>query len=327
MIRTMNLVGRTSTDWTEHPHSVWVDAEAPTPDELALLRRVFAFNPLALEDALTEGQWSRFEAYREHVFLVFRTLDDPAACTDATERVSIFWYPATDTLVTIRLRHVHYLDRTWNEFQPLSHGSEERLIYTLLARGADTFFEFTDALEERTDALEERMLQSGEAGNFAREVFAYKHLLLSVRRLVSGARESVSAFARHSLIVTNSPRQLEGELALRFDPGAQEIASYFRDVVDSLARVYDSLDSAREVLSSILDVHLTVQQGRVNEVMRTLTTVSTVFLPLTFLAGVWGMNFQHMPELAWRYGYLMAWASFLLVAVGLAVYFKRRGWW
>ncbi|WP_278913932.1 CorA family divalent cation transporter [Deinococcus wulumuqiensis] len=87
------------------------------------------------------------------------------------------------------------------------------------------------------------------------------------------------------------------------------------------------LDGLRDSLSSLLDLHLALQSQRMNEVMRTLTAVSVVFLPLTFLAGVWGMNFEHMPELASPYGYALAWGSFLLVGGLLAYTFKRRGWW
>lgn len=102
---------------------------------------------------------------------------------------------------------------------------------------------------------------------------------------------------------------------------------FTRDVVDHLARVYEGLDSERDALSTLLDVHLTVQSNRMNEVMKTLTTVSTIFLPLTFLAGVWGMNFKFMPELEQPWGYLMAWGAFALVGLLLALVFKRRGWW
>lgn len=327
MLRVMPLLGQPVADWHRNPRSLWIDVERPTEAELADLQRVLRFNPLALEDALTKGQWSRFEVYAEHVFLVFRTLDEPVACTDDTERVSLFWYPETDTLVTLRLRPVAYLEHTWAELEPLSHGIEERVIHTLLARGSGTFFEFTDALAERIDALEERMFSSNGSASLAKEVFAYKHLISTVRRLASNARESVAAFSRHALVVTNTGSGVLDEGVVRVNPDAQEVATYFRDVADTLARVYETLDSAREVLSNILDVNVSLQQGRSNEVMKTLTTVSTVFLPLTFLAGLWGMNFEFEPEFGWRYGYAFAWASFLLVGGGLAWFFKRRGWW
>lgn len=127
MIRSLSLLAHKEVDWRQDQRSLWIDVEKPTQAELQDLQRVLKFNKLALEDALTHGQWSRFEAYPEHVFLVFRTLDEPAKCGDETERVSIFWYPQTDTLVTMRLHTVAYLDRTWREFEPLSYGSEELL--------------------------------------------------------------------------------------------------------------------------------------------------------------------------------------------------------
>ena len=144
---------------------------------------------------------------------------------------------------------------------------------------------------------------------FAARVFELKHTMIAARRLASSARENVAQFSRHATAL--SP----------------EGAIYLRDVSDHLTRIYDGIDSARDVLSSLLDVHLTVQSNRMNEVMKTLTTVSTIFLPLTFLAGVWGMNYEFMPELHWKYGYLFAWGSFIFAALAFAVYFKWRKWW
>jgi len=323
----MSLLDSEAVTWQARQPSMWVDVQDPTPDEVAALRSAFSLNDLALEDALTHGQWSRFEAYPEHVFLVFRTLGEPTTDTDDTERVSIFWYPATDTLLTVRLGAVDYLERVWLDFQGLRHGSEERLIYTLLAQGTETFFRFADFVEARTDELEEAMLLGDTPPDLTRRVFEYRHQIMDVRRLVNNARVSVAAFSRHARIVTAGYGHGLDVEHVRLDPQAQEVALYFRDVVDSLDRVYDTLDSAREVLSSVMDASLTVQGNRMNEVMKTLTVVSAVFLPLTFLAGVWGMNFEFMPELRWRYGYAMAWVSFGLVATGLAWLFKRRGWW
>jgi magnesium transporter len=312
-IRVKALKACANEVWTGQNQNVWVDVESPSPEQLRELERAFKFNRLALEDALERGHWARFEVYPEHVFLIFRTLAEPEDVTDRTERVSFFWYPELQSLITFRNEPVTYLENVWHEMDSRKDRSPVDIMYALLQRGADTFFTFVDELESRTDELEERVfvgkLIPGSAASFASEVFELKHTMISARRLVSGARETVAQFARHATML--SP----------------EGAILFRDVTDHLARVYDGLDSARDVLTSLLDVHLSVQSNRMNEVMKTLTIVSTVFLPLTFLAGVWGMNFRVIPELSWPLGYAFAWAMFALVGVGFAWYFKRRGWW
>lgn len=187
------------------------------------------------------------------------------------------------------------------------------MLYTLLQRGTDTFFTFLDELEDRTDALERRAFEDHGGGRrespLYQEVFTLRRTMIAARRHASSARENVAQLSRHA-------SELSPEGAL-----------YLRDVADHLARVYDGLDTARDVLTGLLEVYLNIENQRLNEVMRTLTTVSTVFLPLTFLAGVWGMNFQYEPEFAWRYGYLFAWATFVTIGGSLLVFFKRKGWW
>ena len=101
---------------------------------------------------------------------------------------------------------------------------------------------------------------------------------------------------------------------------------FFRDVHDHAVRISDLVDDARDMLGSVLEAHLSMVSNRLNEVMKVLTMIATVFLPVSFIAGVYGMNFEHMPELHWRYGYLMAWLAMLLTAGGLVMWFRRRGW-
>jgi magnesium transporter len=289
---------------------LWVDVENPTPEDIAKLKKYFAINSLALEDALERGHWSRFESYPEHAFLIFRTLAEPEDATDRSERVSLLYYPQLKTMLTLRNEPVTYVEGVWHELNRKEGCSVTAAIYALLMQGTDTFFDFLDAFEEQTDLLEEEVfaprMSGREAQEFTSSVFALKHTLIAARRLASGARESVTQFSR-------------------FLPA--EAQMFTRDVVDHLARVYEGLDSERDALSTLLDVHLTVQSNRMNEVMKTLTTVSTIFLPLTFLAGVWGMNFKFMPELEQPWGYVMAWGAFALVGLLLALIFKRRGWW
>ena len=310
-IRVRHLDTGAEEAWAGQKHHVWVDVETPTTADLEALKSAFAFHPLALEDALEIGHWARFEAYREHVFLIFRTLSEPEDVNDRTERVSFFYYPEHESIITLRNEPVTYLERIWMECRERRHALG--VVYALLTAGTETFFDFVDALEARTDELEEQVfdpkLSARGAREFSADVFALKHTMLSARRLLSSAREGVAQFSRH------------------LAAGAPEASMYLRDVGDHLARVYDGLDSERDVLSGLLDVHLTVQSNRMNEVMKTLTTVSTIFLPLTFFAGVWGMNFHQMPELAQPWGYPMAWGVFLTLGLGLAAYFRKRGWW
>jgi magnesium transporter len=295
----------------ERKNRVWIDVETPNPEEVTKLQAMFQLNPLALEDALEKGHWSKFEAYSQHLFLIFRTLAEPEDVTDRTERISIFWFPELETLLTIRNEPVTYLEAVWNEFHSRQNLRVADILYALLDRGTDTFFTFLDELENQTDQLEERVFtpRRPNSQGFFTQVFELKHTMIHARRLVSGAREAIAQFSRH---------------VTALEPNT---AMYLRDVSDHLTRSYDGLDSSRDVLSSLLDVHLSVQSNRMNEVMKTLTTMSSIFLPLTFLAGVWGMNYKIMPELQEPWGYAFAWAMFVLSGIGFAAYFKWRKWW
>lgn len=325
-IRVKNLQACESEVWRGQAEHVWIDVESPSREQVQELGRHFAFNKLALEDALEEEHWSRFERYPEHLFLIFVTLAEPEAVTERTEEIDIFWFPEQHALVTFRNEPVTYLEAVWAEMDSFSGRTPMDILYALLQRGTDTFFTFLDELEDRTEEMERRLFDgpassppaddsAGDTTSSApgqplfQEIFALRRTLIATRKRVSSARENVAQFARHA--AEPSP---EGAL-------------YLRDVEDHLTRVYSSLEAAREVLGGLLEVYLSVENQRLNAVIRTLTTVSTIFLPLTFLAGVWGMNFEHEPEFGWRYGYLFAWTCFIAVGGLLLWYFKRKRWW
>ena len=320
-VRVKDLTCCDDEAWRGQTHNVWVDVESLTAEQVEDLKRHFAFNKLALEDALETDHWSRFERYPEHLFLIFRTLAEPEDLTDRTEEIDLFWFPEQNALVTFRHEPVTYLEAVWRETNSFSGRSPVDVLYALLQRGTDTFFTFLDELGDRTDELEQGLFerpQDAPAGAplgdvrsapLYRDIFALRRTLISTRKRVSSARENVSQFARHAA------------------EASPEAGLYLRDVADHLARVYGGLDAGREVLSGLLEVYLNVENQHLNEVIRTLTTVSTIFLPLTFLAGVWGMNFEYEPEFGWRYGYAFAWALFLTVGGLLLWYFKRKRWW
>ncbi|MFC4424678.1 magnesium transporter CorA family protein [Deinococcus navajonensis] len=306
MIRARLLATGQDLEWQKQSSGVWVDAQAVTHEELTSLRAVFPLNRLALEDALEVGHWSRAEQYPEHAFITLRSFARPEAADEFTERLSIFVFE--DAVLTFSTRGTHALARVWamvNGREALN--SPQEVTYELLDQTADSFFAVVDTLEEQVDALEEQVFRNVRT-NPVPEVFELKHQLTQARRLAAEARDATALLSRHA---AGTP----GDLVR------------YRDAQDSFLRASTRFEGLREVLTSLLDLHLSLQSQRMNEVMRTLTAVSVVFLPLTFLAGVWGMNFKFMPELHSPYGYGFAWLSFLLVGGLLAAYFKRRGWW
>ena len=307
------------------PQGLWVDVQAAEPGEMARIQSLFPLHPLALEDAREEGHWSRFETYPAHDFLTYRTLARAQDCDEFTERISLFVFPGSTALsetapgqaapppglpgsiLTYSRHGTIYLDTVWGLVGRDSVNTPAEVAYELIDHGADTFAVYADALEERIEAVQEKIFQD-ERLNVTGAVFGFKHNLARVRHLASEAREAVLLLVRHG--------HAEGSAQIRY-----------RDALGNLDRAVSRLDAQREALTNLLDTALGFQSQRMNEVIRTLTVVSTIFLPLTFLAGVWGMNFKAMPELQWHYGYALAWGSFLLTAALMAAYFKRRGWW
>lgn len=304
MIRARTFTGE-ALDWTGQTQGVWVDVQGVTEEDLTRLRAAFSLNRLAVDDVLEHGHWSRAEAYPEHGFITLRSFARPTEVDEFTERVSLFLFP--QAILTFSQCGTRALEAVWKLVGRESVNSVPEVAYELLDHTADTFFVLAGGLETRVDELEERIFTNPRLNPVA-EVFDFKHVIAQARRLSTDAREAVSTLARHS----------EGDPA--------DLVR-FRDVQDSFARAASRFDTLRDHLTSLLDLHLNLQSQRMNEVMRTLTAVSVIFLPLTFLAGVWGMNFEHMPELPWRYGYALAWSSFLVVGGLLAYSFKRRGWW
>ncbi|PTA67604.1 magnesium transporter CorA family protein [Deinococcus arcticus] len=304
MIQARQLSTGEPLAWAGETQDVWVDVQGVTPEEVARLRAAFPINRLALEDVLERGHWSRAEVYPEHAFITVRSYARPEEGDEFTERLSILIFG--QAVVTMSTAGTQALAAVWPLVGRESVNTPQEVAYELLDHTAETFFTVADALEGRADVLEERIFQGQR--NPVEEVFAMKHLITQARRLTSEAREATALLGRHA---GGTP----GDLVR------------YRDVQDSFSRASGQLDSLRDLLTSLLDLHLGLQGQRMNEVMRTLTAVSVIFLPLTFLAGVWGMNFEYMPELKSPYGYLLAWSSFLLIGGVLAAFFKRRGWW
>ena len=289
---------------------LWVDVVDPTRDELELLREEFAFHPLALEDVAKEGQRPKIEYYDETVFLVFYRLGRDAEGDIRSDQVGIF--VGENYLVTVHRDVLPELadvcDRWALNVRHIDGDRVGLLLYAVLDLIVDGYMPLLDDISDEIDAVEDRIFVSFDV-RVQQRVFELKKNLLAVRRVSSPERDVVNEL-------------------MRLDDGsmAPTTRRYLGDVHDHLLRVVDATDLYRELLASALDSYLSVTSNRLNQVMRRLTASSIILMGMTLVAGVYGMNFVHMPELDWRLGYPMALALMATVGVSLAVAMKRNDW-
>ena len=304
--------GLAAAGWTpDDPDSIWVDLEAPTEDELAILADPFRFHPLAIEDCLTPEHQPKVEDFGGVLFLIFRGIDtNPPVAGFQTLKLAAFL--GSNFLVTYHRRPMRSISLVRERYdQESGRGLFRRvdhLLYEILDHLIEHYFPILESLEEEIDAIEDELLGDCSPATLDR-VLSTKRRVQEIKRTLAPHREVFTRIGRDA-----------------FPMIAQETIVFYRDLYDSTVRLAEAADSYRDLLTNLFDAYLSVVSQRINEVMKVLTVIATILLPLTFIVGVYGMNFDHMPELHWRYGYFVVWAVMLAVAAGLLWGFRRRGW-
>jgi magnesium transporter len=286
---------------------VWVDVVEPSDDDLDCVALQFSLHPLALEDVRERHQRPKLEKYETHAFVVASTAD--------LQEVDFFLGP--NWLVTVR--------ESEDGSQPWPIGKAQArfartkpnpptsgfLLYVLLDDLVDGYYDHVEAAEDRLEDLEERIFQDNQADELAvqRELFEARRRLLVFRRAVVPLREVVSSLLR-------------GEVEWLDD----YTITHLQDVYDHVLRAVDQLDSWRELMGNAVDAHLAMISNRQNRVMKKMTSWGAILFASTLVAGIYGMNFEYMPELQWRFGYPLV--LLIIVATCVLLYrgFKRNGW-
>ena len=293
--------------------SVWIDMQAPSNEEYHLiLQRTFHFHPLAIEDAINDVHLPKLDDYGSYVYLVFHTVGLGEEPMDIdTEEVDVFLGP--NYLVTIHDQPRRSIDRAWETGYHGSNGlarGPAMLLYELLDSQIDSYIPIIDAFEDQLERLGDEIFRSGENERvLLNRLLTAKSSSLRLQRILTPQRELLSRLAANEYRAIPAPTRI-----------------YFRDVYDHLARLANLAESTRDLAGSTIETHLALVNNRMNEVMKVLTIISTIFIPLSFIAGIYGMNFEFMPELHWRWGYLMVWLVFLTVAGAMVLFFRRRKW-
>jgi magnesium transporter len=291
---------------------MWVDLEAQTPELDALLTESFDIHPLTLEDIWSDRAGPKAEAFPTYLYVCAHTLRrEPSSELVVCEvdlvlgGTFLLTYDRTGSTTALVHAEIARSPRLLLRGPPwIAHAVLDHLV--------DAYLPVIDAFDDDIETLENDVLAKAgtpEGTPVLARILALKRSLQSLRRVAVHQRELLLRLSR-------------GE----FDAFPPEALPYLRDVHDHFVRVGDLADSYRDLVTSALDAYLSVQSNRMNEVMKTLTLISTVMLPLTFIAGVYGMNFDHMPELKWPFGYPFALALMAAVAASAVLWFRHRRW-
>jgi magnesium transporter len=290
---------------------LWVDGFQPLPDEIELLREEFSLHPLAIEDAVIRHERPKVEQFDDFILIIFYALQfEPGDQSLAWHQISIFaGHGYVLTLHNAGLPELDVICDRWTTNHPhLKSHLPAILVYAILDALVDGYMPIIDHVSERIDDLEDAVFERFDTETLQR-IFHLKRDLLNMRKILTPERDVLNLLMRRDTPVYN-----------------EDAARYFQDIYDHLLRVLDSVDTFRDLLSSALESYLSVQSNRMNQVMKTLTASSIILMTMSLVAGIYGMNFVHMPELQWHYGYFMALGLMAALAMVLSYWLKRRDW-
>jgi magnesium transporter len=287
----------------------WLDLDRPDRDDFEILRDVFGFHPLAVEDSEHFDQRAKLDDYDDFVFIVVY-----GASPDDDRLVEVHCFYSERFLLTVHHDDTPAFAEIRRRYQRRDEAIDRPslLLYRIVDGLVDSFFPILGDFDNRIDELEDAIFKKADDAQL-QEIFRMKRLLVGMRKAVSPQRDTFASLMGRI-----------GEL-----PGlAEEDERYFRDVYDHLIRISDMIDSYRDLLTSAMDVYLSTVSNRLNAVMKQLAVIATIFLPLSWLTGFFGQNF------GWLTGHIGHWEAFVGIGVGtevvalgiLLVFFKRRGW-
>jgi magnesium transporter len=294
------------------PTVSWINIDGLHDIELLeKLGRGFELHPLILEDILSTGQRPKFEDYEKYIFIVLKMLSfsEETQSVEA-EQVSLILGPNYVISFQERIGDVfeHVRDRIRNAKGRIRKMGADYLAYTLLDATVDNYFVILERLGEKIESMEEEVV-SDPTEKTIRQIHSLKREMISLRKSVWPLRELIGGLQKSESSLIKETTDV-----------------YLRDVYDHTIQIIDTIESFRDMVSGMLDIYLSSLSNKMNAVMKVLTIIATLFIPLTFVAGIYGMNFKYMPELEWRWGYAAALLVMLVIAAIMLIYFRRKKW-
>ncbi|MBI5115014.1 magnesium/cobalt transporter CorA [Candidatus Poribacteria bacterium] len=295
------------------PHVTWIDVEGIHQIEIfEKIGSCYGVHPLVLEDILNTDQRPKMDEYEDYAYVVVKMLSlDQKSGAVNVEQVS---------LILGRSFVISFQEAEGGDvFDPVRERIRKQkgrirslgadyLVYSLLDVIVDNYFVILEKLGEQIESLEDDLIANPTTKALT-TVHNLKREMIFLRRSVWPLREVIDRLESLESSLINEPTRI-----------------FLRDVYDHTIHIIDTIETFREMLSGMLDIYLSSMSNKMNEIMKVLTIIATIFMPLSFIAGVYGMNFKHMPELEWRWGYFGALLIMLLTCLAMLMYFKRKKW-
>jgi magnesium transporter len=296
----------------DKPGVTWIDVSGISHvASLERLAECFKLHPLVMEDILDLDQRPKVEDYDDYLYIVLKAISCLTDCEEmGSEQISLilgsnyvlsfhesdpdFFGPVRDRIVSAKGR----IRKTGADY----------LAYSLMDLIVDQYFVTLERFGDQVEFLEDEVVSRAVPATL-RKVHRIKNQMIILRRSLWPLREVVARLGRRESPLIQDPTSV-----------------YFKDVYDHTIIAIDTVETYRDILSGLLDIYLSSVSNRMNEIMKVLTIFASIFMPLTFLAGVYGMNFKYMPELQWHYAYFGLWAIMILLAGSMVLYFKKRKW-
>jgi len=296
--------------FADTPSITWINISGLHQTEIIeKLGNEFNLHPLTMEDIVNTGQRSKLEEYDEYLYLVLKMLYYEENKL-FSEQISIIM--RKNVIITFQEQSGDIFDalrkRISKKHSRIRKMKIDFLLYSILDAIVDNYFYMLEKMGEEIERLENELLEEPDKTSLVK-IKNFKKETIFLRKSIWPLREVINFLTKSDSKLINKSTHL-----------------YLRDVYDHTIQVMDTIESFRDILSGFLDIYLSSVSNRMNEVMKTLTIIATIFIPLTFIAGIYGMNFKFMPELEWRWGYFAVWGLMIVIFISMIFYFKRKKW-
>jgi magnesium transporter len=287
---------------------IWVDISNPSVNDLEVLRKRFKLHKLTIEDCFKEKSRIKAEEFMTYDFLVLRGIKH------VKKRLKVYdlnFIIGKNYIISVHKGPVESFEKLKEKTEKLNDlvkKGPDFLLHNLIDTEVDNIFPVIEKIDEKVDKIEDKLFKVYDPGNI-NKLFTLKRQILAIRRHMSGQRDIVGMLAKRNFPFISAKAE-----------------AYFRDIYDHMIRINEMIENTREVLSNALEINLTITSNRLNEIMKVLTVIATIMMPLTLITGIYGMNFKNMPELFWDYGYFFTLGLMIVIGLVMLFYFYKKGW-